>query len=142
MRDLPVLLSGYRCTVVDPPCPKTRDDGAGGQVVVTDRNGVTQFVVSLFVKQRVAVGERAPKGEEIKVTLATDPGPGFEEDTRVELVDPRINAYQIDSPDGRSISGLAFKAVGLKPAAPAPIPASSSSAFGSSGSSAKGGGDK
>ena len=142
MRDLPVLLSGYRCTVVDPPCPKTRDDGAGGQVVVTDRNGVTQFVVSLFVKQRVAVGERAPKGEEIKVTLATDPGPGFEEDTRVELVDPRINPYQIDSPDGRSISGLAFKAVGLKPAAPAPIPASSSSAFGSSGSSAKGGGDK
>ena len=50
------------------------------------------------------------------MTLATDPGPGFEEDTRVELVDPRINAYQIDSPDGRSISGLAFKALGLKPA--------------------------
>src|SRR4051812_11902399 len=118
MRDLPVLLSGYRCTVVDPPCPKTRDDGAGGQLVVTDRNGVTQFVVSLFVKQRVAAGERAPKGEEIKVTLATDPGPGFDEDTRVELGDPRINSYQIDSPDGRSISGLAFKATGLKQAAP------------------------
>src|SRR3954465_1883536 len=76
MRDLPVLLSGYRCTVVDPPCPKTRDDGAGGQLVVTDRNGVTQFVVSLFVKQRATAGERAPKGEEIKGTLATDPGPG------------------------------------------------------------------
>ena len=69
----------------------------GGQVVVADRDGVTQFVVSLFIKQRVGPGERAPKGEEIKVTLATDPGPGFEEDTRVELVDPRINAYQIDS---------------------------------------------
>ena len=142
IRDLPVLLSGFRCTVVDPPRPKTRDDGAGGQVVVTDRNGVTQFVVALFVKQRVAAGERSPKGEEIKVTLATDPGPGFEEDTRVELVDPRINPYQIDSPDGRSISGLAFKAVGLKPATPAPLPASSGAAFGSSGSSAKGGGDK
>ena len=49
------------------------------------------------------------------MTLATDPGPGFDEDTRVELVDPRINSYQIDSPDGRSISGLAFKAVGLNP---------------------------
>ena len=140
MRDLPVLLSGYRCTVVDPPCPKTRDDGAGGQLVVTDRNGVTQFVVSLFVKQRVAAGERAPKGEEIKVTLATDPGPGFDEDTRVELVDPRISPYQIDSPDGRSISGLAFKAVGLKPATPAPLPtAPSGNAF---GSSSKGGEDK
>ena len=125
IRDLPVLLSGFRCTVVDPPRPKTRDDGAGGEVVVTDRNGVTQFVVSLFVKQRVGPGERAPKGEEIKVTLATDPGPGFEENTRVELVDPRINSYQIDSADGRSISGLAFKALGLKPAtvkASAPTP--------------------
>src|SRR3954447_18655833 len=118
IRDIPVVLSGFRCTVVDPPRPKTRDDGSGGQVVVTDRNGVTQFVVALFVKQRVAAGERSPKGEEIKVTLATDPGPGFDEDTRVELLDPRINSYQIDSPDGRSISGLAFKALGLK-AAPA-----------------------
>ena len=117
MRVLPVMLSGYKCTVVDPPGPKTRDDGSGNQVTVTDRNGVVQFVVSLFVKQRVEPGQRAPKGEEIKVTLATDPGPGFDEDTRVELVEPRINSYQIDSPDGRSISGLAFKALGLKPAA-------------------------
>ncbi len=36
------------------------------------------------------------------------------------MIDPRINAYQIDSPDGRSISGIAFKAMGLKPAG-API---------------------
>ena len=142
IKDLPVELSGYKCTVVDPPCPKTRDDGSGNQVTVTDRDGVVQFVVSLFVKQRVQPGERAPKGEEIKVTLSTDPEPGFEEDVRVELVDPRINSYQIDSPDGRSISGLAFKAVGLKPATPAPLPASSGASFGSSGSSAKGGEDK
>ena len=120
MRDLPVELSGYKCTVVDPPQPKTRDDGSGNQVTVTDRDGTVQFVVSLFVKQRTAPGQRAPKGEEIKVTLATDPGPGFEEDVRVELIGPRINSYQIDSPDGRSISGLAFKALGLKPVTPAP----------------------
>ena len=61
MRDLPVVLSGYRCTVVDPPCPKTKDDGNGGQVVVVNRDGVTQFVVSLFIKQLVGPGERAPK---------------------------------------------------------------------------------
>lgn len=114
MRDIPVLLNGYRLTVVEPPEPKTRDDGSGRQVTVTDRNGVTQFVVSLFAKQRVGPGERAPKGEEIRVTLATDPGEGFEEDTRVELVDARLNAYQIDTEDGRSISGIAFKAMGLK----------------------------
>ena len=76
---------------------------------------MTQFVVSLFAKLRVQPGQRAPKGEEIKVTLATDPGEGFEEDIRVELVDARLNAYQIETEDGRSISGISFKAMGLNP---------------------------
>ena len=49
------------------------------------------------------------------MTLATDPGEGFEEDSRVALVDARLNAYQIDTPDGRSISGISFKAMGLEP---------------------------
>jgi hypothetical protein len=121
-RDLPVVLSGYKCTVVDPPAPKMRDDGNGGQVVVTNRDGVTQFVVSVFLKQRPVPGQRAPKGEEIKVTLETDPGEGFDEDIRVELINPRINSYQIDSPDGRSISGLSFKATGLTPVLAPPSP--------------------
>lgn len=115
MRDIPVMLGGYKLTVVEPPTPKTRDDGTGRPVVVTDRDGVTQFVVSLFAKLRTPAGQRAPKGEEIKVTLATDPGEGFDEDTRVELIDARLNAYQIDSPDGRTVSGISFKATGLKP---------------------------
>ena len=115
MRDIPVMLSGYKLTVVDPPAPKMREDGRGGWMPVTDRQGVTQFVVSLFAKLRVGPGERAPKGEEIKVTLATDPGEGFEEDTRVELIDARLNAYQIETEDGRSLSGISFKAMGLKP---------------------------
>jgi hypothetical protein len=126
-KNLPVVLGGYRCTIVDPPCPKTRDDGKGGEEVVVDRNGVTQFVVSVFLKAIPGPGERAPKGEEIKVTLETDPGPGFEEGDRVELINPRINSYQIDTEDGRSISGIAFKALGLKPAgartpSPSPMP--------------------
>ena len=116
MRDIPVVLSGYKLTIVEPPAPKMRDDGKGGQMPVTDRQGVTQFVVSLFAKLRVAPGERAPKGEEIKVTLATDPGEGFPEDARVELIDARLNAYQIETEDGRSLSGISFKAMGLKPA--------------------------
>ena len=128
MRDLKVLLNDYKLVVVEPPAPKMREDGQGGLVVVTDREGVTQFVVSLFAKLRVEGGVRAPKGEEIKVTLETDPGPGFEEDARVELINPRINAYQIDSPDGRSIFGISFKATGLTPVSvrhsvsPAPRP--------------------
>ena len=60
MRDIPVVLTGYKLTVVEPPAPKTRDDGTGNPVVVTDRDGVTQFVVSLFAKLRVQPGQRAP----------------------------------------------------------------------------------
>ena len=115
MRDIPVILNGYKLTVVEPPAPKMRDDGRGNLVTVTDRQGVTQFVVALFAKLQVGPGQRAPKGEEIKVTLATDPGEGFEEDTRVELIDARLNAYQIETEDGRSLSGISFKAMGLKP---------------------------
>ncbi len=111
-----MVLSGYKCTVVDPPAPKTKDDGTGRQVPVTDRNGVTQFVVALFFKQIAGPGERAPKGEEIRATLETDPGEGFEEGTRVELVNPRVSAYEIKTDDGRTLSGISFKATGLKPA--------------------------
>ena len=85
MRDIPVNLGGYKLTVVEPPAPKMREDAKGEQVLVTDRDGATQFTVSLFAKLRVKAGERAPKGEEIKVTLSTDPGPDFGED--VALLD-------------------------------------------------------
>ncbi|WP_181778883.1 hypothetical protein [Pseudonocardia pini] len=115
MRDIPVNLNGYKLVVVEPPAPKMRDDGKGGLMPVTDQQGVTQFVVALFAKLRVGPGERAPKGEEIKVTLATDPGDGFGEDVRVELLDAKLNPYQIDNGQGRVSSGIAFKAMGLKP---------------------------
>jgi hypothetical protein len=83
-------------------------------------------VVALFAKLQVQPGQRAPKGEEIKVTLETDPGDGFGEDMRVQLINPRINAYQIEN-NGRVTSGIAFKAGGLTPVAakaPAPMPKS------------------
>lgn len=115
MRDIPVNLGGYKLMVVEPPCPKTREVTPGVVERVVDRQGVTQFVVSLFAKLRVVPGERAPKGEEIKVTLGTDPGEGFEEDALVELIDAKLNAYQIDNGDGRVTSGVSFKAMGLKP---------------------------
>lgn len=108
MRDIPVNLGGYKLVVVEPPAPKMREDANGALVPVTDKAGVTQFVVALFAKLRVGPGEQAPKGEEIKVTLATDPGEGFGEDVRVELVDARVNHYQIDNGPGRVNAGFAF----------------------------------
>lgn len=105
MRDLPVVLDGFKLTVVEPPAPKMRQDANGADIPVTDRDGVTQFVVSLFAKLQVQAGQRAPKGEEIKVTLTADPGEGFPEDARVQLIDAKINPYSIESPDGRTVSG-------------------------------------
>ena len=61
MRDIPVVLSGYKLTVVEPPTAKTREDGVGGQVVVTDRNGVTQFVVQCRSVRR-GVGSAGVRG--------------------------------------------------------------------------------
>ena len=123
MRDIPVVLEQYKMMIVEPPAPKVREDGKGGWLPVTNREGITQFVVSLFVRLRPQPGFKAPKGEEIKVTLETDPGEGFHEDMHVTLVQPRLNAYQIDSPDGRTVSGISFKALGLAPAGQAPAPA-------------------
>jgi hypothetical protein len=121
VRDLPVILDGYKLTIVEPPAPKMREDGNGNLVPSTDRQGARLFVVSLFAKQRVEPGQRAPKGEEIKVTLESDPGDGFEEDARVALIQPRINFYEIKDGE-RSISGIAFKAAGMAPAGAPPAP--------------------
>jgi hypothetical protein len=113
VRDLPVILDQYKLTVVEPPAPKMREE-KGRLVPVTDQQGAQLFVVALFAKLQVQPGQRAPKGEEIKVTLETDPGDGFPEDARVRLVNPRINAYQIEN-NGRVTSGISFNAAGLTP---------------------------
>ena len=112
IKDLPVLLTGHRLSVVELPCPKTKDDGTP----VVNRDGVTQFVVALFMKLLPQPGQRTPKGEEVRVTLETDPGEGFEEGMRVELVNPRVSTYQIKTDDGRELFGVSFKATGLIPA--------------------------
>ena len=111
-QEIPVELSGYRLTVVEAPVMKVREDGS----TVTDRTGAPHYVVSVFAKRIVQAGERAPKGEEIRVTLETDPGDGYQEGLRVELISPRVKAWEIkDEKTGRFSSGLAFKALGLKP---------------------------
>ena len=120
--ELPVVLAGYKLSVVDPPEPKTKDDGKGGQTVVVNYEGVTQFVVSLFAKRRPTPGQRPRKGAEVRVTLETDPGDGFAEGMPVELVNPRVKAYEMAGPDGRVRSGLAFKASGLTPVGGSPAP--------------------
>lgn len=133
IKDLPVMLQGYRVSVVEPPCPKVREDGS----MATSRDGVAQFVIAVFMKLRAQQGQRVPKGEEVRVTLETDPGEGFTEGMPVELVQPRVSAYQMRTEDGRELSGISFKALGLKPAGPAP-----QSMTAAVGSASRGGEDK
>lgn len=125
MRDIPVMLGGYKLMVVEAPAPKTYTDDDGVEKVSVDRDGATLFVVSLFARLRSMPGMRTPKGEEIKVTLETDPGPNFGEDTVVELVDPRVTYFEIKAEGKkRAASGLSFRARGLTPAGrPTPVPA-------------------
>ena len=121
MQDIPVNLGGFKLIVSEEPAMKMREDRETGEMVpVTDRQKVTQFVVSLFAKPIPTPGQMPRKGEEIRVTLSSDPGEGFEEGMRVELINAVANLYSMpDREDPRKIAsaGLWFKADGLKPAA-------------------------
>jgi hypothetical protein len=118
MRNIPINLSGYKIKVVESPIMKMKQ---GTNEPVTAYDGTIQFVVSLFFKPQPEPGKQAGKGEEIRVTLTADPGDGFTEDTVVELIDPTVSAYSMKTEDGRDLSGISFKAAGLKPAVTASV---------------------
>ncbi|WP_083680402.1 hypothetical protein [Pseudonocardia sp. Ae263_Ps1] len=115
-----MVLDDYKLTVVEPPAPKTRRDGDRTEVPETEPDGTPQFMVSLFAKLTVRTDQRAPKGEEITVTLTSDPGDGFPEDTRVRLIAPKVTLHSVDAPDGRTKPTLEFTATGLELAHLAP----------------------
>jgi hypothetical protein len=118
MQDIPFISDGYKFMVTEAPTMKMKEGKDGELAPVADkRTGEIPFVVMLFAKPRPVEGKRPGKGEEIKVTLATDPGDGFDEGTYVELIAPVLNTWQTTNDEGRITgSGLWFKAQGLKPA--------------------------
>ncbi|TLW92093.1 hypothetical protein FFT09_14525 [Saccharomonospora piscinae] len=109
MRNIPVNLAGYRLMVTEPPAMKTRKDESGRDVVVTDKEGASKFVVSVFAKRK------GDKGEELRVTLDADPGEGLDEGDLVELVQARVSPYSFKNSQGETVSGIAFSAAGVKP---------------------------
>jgi hypothetical protein len=118
MRDISINLQDHRVTVVESPDVKRRLDGSP----VLDRDGATQFVVSVFVKRLPIPGQRAPKGEEVRVTLGSDPGE-IAEGEWVEFIDPRVSPWEMrDEATGRVSSGLSFRAAGMKVAGSQPMP--------------------
>ncbi|MEW2508405.1 hypothetical protein AB0878_48900 [Amycolatopsis sp. NPDC047767] len=118
MQDISWYSGNYKFMVTEAPVMKMREDKSGEMVPVVDRKTqLNAFVVMLFAKPLPVPGQRPGKGEEIKVTLTTDPGDGFDEGTYVELIDPVLNTYQTTNDEGRITgSGLWFKAQGIKPA--------------------------
>lgn len=109
MRDIPVNLGGYKLMVTEEPTQKTRERN-GLTEFVTDRDGVNMYLISLFAKTK------GQKGEEIKVTLETDPGE-IEDGSVIELVNARLNYYDFRNDEGEKISGISFKASGVTPVA-------------------------
>lgn len=120
MKDIPFISSDYKFMITEAPTMKMREEKSGELVPAFDKNTkAIPFVVMLFAKPRPIEGQRTGKGEEIKVTLSTEPGEEFEEGMYVELISPVLNTWQTTGDDGRiSASGLWFKAAGIKPAGP------------------------
>lgn len=115
MRNVPVILDGYKLMITDEPTVKMRENENGVPEAVTDRQGVTYFEVSLFAKARSVDGQRAPKGEEIRVTLTSDPGEGFTEGSYVELIDARVSPWGMKRGKDQVDFGLSVRAAGMKP---------------------------
>ncbi len=117
LRNIPVELSGHKVLVTEAPTVKTRE-GEDGQpeVIVDKQTGATQFVVALFIKPRPNGDGYAGKGAEIKCTLETDPGDEVSEGDLVELINPRVSHWENEL-NGRLMSGLAWRATGIKPVA-------------------------
>ncbi|MER7116605.1 hypothetical protein ABT332_19165 [Saccharomonospora azurea] len=114
LRNIPVLLDGYKLMVSEEPQMKTREnDKTGESEVVTDWNGAPQYVVALFAKPLPVDGRPGGKGAEIKVTLETEPGEEISDGARVELVNPRVSHWENEL-GGRMMSGLSWKATGIK----------------------------
>ncbi|MDU0290725.1 hypothetical protein [Saccharothrix longispora] len=113
LSNIPVLLDGYTLQVTEIPTVKMRiDEQSKQEVPATDREGAQLFTVRLFAKPPAGPTGRRGKGDEIAVTLTTDPGDGFEEGDRVELVDPTVSMWSNDFG-----AGLSFRAVALVPRA-------------------------
>ena len=110
--DIPVNLNGFRLRVVDDPAVKTYVDDNGVEQTAVDRStGEPVYVISLHKKvaERNEQGRR-PKGEEIKVTIVTEPV-DIEDGDIVELVRPTAKPYHIPGGKYECSFGLSYKAV-------------------------------
>ena len=128
LKNLPIVLDGYRLMIVDAPEMKMRKDKKGVEVPDTIYGTEDpKYTVSLFIKRKPSPDGFKSKGEEIKVTLLSDPGPDWEEGQYVSLrgvtasitAIPHKNASSAtDTADAIGYVGWQFTAEGLSPESP------------------------
>lgn len=116
LNNLPIILSGYRVMVSEAPAIKMRREGETEVPVIDRTTNQPAYIVELLVKPVARPGERAGKGEVIRVTLPYAPAEEIEDGDYVELVNPTVSYYEVeDRVTGRKNSGLSFRAETLKP---------------------------
>lgn len=113
MRDIPCDLGGYTLMVTEAPEIKMAEKDGKTEAVVDRDTKAQMFVVSVFAKRR-PTADRKFKGEEIKITLETDPG-AIDTGTYVELINARMSPYSFKNDSNETVAGISFRATGLTP---------------------------
>lgn len=119
MKDVPADLRGYKFIVSEAPTVKLVTDKATGQEKVSTIYGTEdpKYVIRLFSKPVEAgpTGVRG-KGEEIKVTLLSEPGDEIDEGVYVDLIGPTVSPYAMtDANNKLTGSGLSYTARAVSP---------------------------
>jgi hypothetical protein len=111
LKHIPIVLDGYTLQVTEVPTLKMNIDKETQQETPARAyDGSQLFTVKLFAKPPAGPTGKRGKGEEIGVTLMTDPGDDFEEGDPVDLVDPTVSSWANDFG-----AGLSFRAAALVP---------------------------
>ncbi|GAA0509370.1 hypothetical protein [Saccharopolyspora thermophila] len=110
LRNVPMVLEGYKLRVVEDPVVKTYTKD-GKTEVATNDEGEPMYVVSVYMKPKPREdGRPAGKGTEMKVTLETQPPAEVVDGELVELHMPRFSQFSMDNGG----TGLTIKARGIK----------------------------
>ena len=110
LRNVPMVLEGYKLRVVEDPVMKTYMKD-GKQEIATNDNGEPLYTVALYMKPRPREdGRPVGKGTEMKVTLENQPPQEVADGELVELHNPRFSQFPMDNGG----TGLTIRATGVK----------------------------
>ncbi len=111
LKNVPVLLQGYKMRVVEDPVVKTFTKDGKTEVATNQETGDPMYSVSIYMKPLPTEdGRRPAKGTEMKVTIERKPDEEIVDGAVVELHNPRISQFALDN--GQTI--LSMRAAGLK----------------------------